>query len=416
MSAPGPGITQEPGRGPSRRSALALGAAAAVAVGAVPVVAARQPAAEQPVNPAEPATFGAQQVAFYSEHQAGVDTLPQQAHAVFVALDLRSGSGRDDVVRLLRMLTDDAARLAQGRPPLGAEDDEIAALPARFTTTIGFGAGLFDAIGRSDQCPPVVRSLPPFRGERLEVRWSGGDLLLQVCSDDPVRLSYGLRRLVRDARSVADVRWVQRGFGPARGSEPFGTTPRNLFGQRDGTANPAAGTAELADAVWNRGQPTWLAGGSMLVLRRIRFDVDTWDDLGRFVKEQSVGRRLSSGAPLTGGGEHDWPDLQATDQQGFAVVDPNAHVALATQRAPAERMLRRGYSYDDGPDAHGRSDAGLLFAAYQADAATAFVPVQRRLAESDALNRWTTHVGSAAFAIPPGCAPGEFVGQPLVGG
>ena len=40
-----------------------------------------------------------------------------------------------------------------------------------------------------------------------------------------------------------------------------------------------------------------------------------------------------------------------------------------------------------------------------------FVPVQRRLAASDALNTWATHVGSAAFAVPPGAAPGEWVGQ-----
>jgi dye decolorizing peroxidase len=33
-------------------------------------------------------------------------------------------------------------------------------------------------------------------------------------------------------------------------------------------------------------------------------------------------------------------------------------------------MLRRAFSYDDGPTPDGRPDAGLLFAAYQADAAT----------------------------------------------
>jgi dye decolorizing peroxidase len=42
------------------------------------------------------------------------------------------------------------------------------------------------------------------------------------------------------------------------------------------------------------------------------------------------------------------------------------------------------------------------------------VPVQARLAESGVMNLWITHIGSAAFAIPPGCAPGEFVGQRLL--
>ena len=56
----------------------------------------------------------------------------------------------------------------------------------------------------------------------------------------------------------------------------------------------------------------------------------------------------------------------------------------------------------------------MLFAAYQADATTAFVPVQTRLAAKDALNRWITHVGSAVFALPPGCADGDYLGRSLI--
>jgi dye decolorizing peroxidase len=43
------------------------------------------------------------------------------------------------------------------------------------------------------------------------------------------------------------------------------------------------------------------------------------------------------------------------------------------------------------------------------------VPVQARLAESDVMNLWITHVGSAAFIVPAGCVEGEFVGQGLLG-
>jgi dye decolorizing peroxidase len=158
-----------------------------------------------------------------------------------------------------------------------------------------------------------------------------------------------------------------------------------------------------------------MVGGSMLVLRRIRMDFDTWDDFGRAGKELVMARRLSDGAPVTGGRERDRPDTTKTDSAGLPVVDPGSHVVRATPRNPAERMLRRGYSFDDGPSTDGTPQAGLLFAAFQADAATAFVPVQRRLAETDALNTWVTHVGSAAFALPPGCARGEFLGQRLLG-
>lgn len=361
-----------------------------------------------------PGPAGAQGVDFHGVHQPGVTTLPAQAHARFVALDLRPGAGVAELRRLMRLLTDDIERLMSGRPPLAAEDPQLPRLPSRLTVTVGLGPGWFRAAGREQDCPLVIRDFPTFETDRLEDRWSGGDLLLQVCSDDAVPLSYAVRRLIRDARELTAVRWVQSGFNPARGSEPTGTTPRNLLGQRDGTANAPAGSAELDDVVWAVDGPDWFRGGSHLVLRRIRMDLDTWDDLGLFAKEMATARRMEDGAPITGGGEHDRPDLKAVDGRGLPIVDTTAHVVQATARNPAERMLRRGFSYDDGPTPEGEPDAGLLFAAYQADAANAFVPVQRRLAESDALNNWITHVGSAAFVVPPGCAPGEFLAGALL--
>ena len=404
-----------PGMPVLRRRALLLGGAAAVAAGAAAAAGcAPKAGTDSPSAPAA-AAAGAETVPFHGPHQAGITTLPAQSHAVFLALDLRPGTDRDGVRRLLRLLSDDAARLMSGRPPLGAEDPELAALPSRLTVTFGFGPGLFDAIGQPTACPEVVRNLPAFPTDRLEPRWSGGDLLLQVCSDDPIPLSYAVRRLVRDARAFTTVRWTQRGFNPARGSEPPGTTPRNLFGQRDGSKNPAAGSPELDETVWIEDGPEWLVGGSMLVLRRIQMDLDTWDDFGRAGKEMAVARRLDTGAPVTGGGEFDDVDLTQVDQNGIPVAATNAHVVRAAPRSPAERMLRRSYSYDDGPTADGRHQAGLIFAAYQADAATAFVPVQARLAQSDLLNNWITHIGSATFVIPPGCAEGEYIGQRLLG-
>lgn len=395
-------------RRPSRRSLLlGGGAAAVVAKGSSQAGGRAGHRTDQP--------GGSAQVAFHGEHQAGIDTLPVQAHALFLGLDLRDRAATADVRRLMRMLSDDAARLTSGRPPLGAEDGELSQLPSRLTVTFGFGAGVFDAIGRSADCPDVVRNLPHFATDRLQPRWSGADLLVQVCCDDPLTLAYAARRLVRDARSITTVRWSQRGFNQARGSEPHGTTPRNLLGQRDGSANPGAGTQALADAVWIADGPEWSRGGSMLVLRRIRMDLDAWDDFGREGKELSLARRLDTGAPVTGGTERDAPDVNAVDAQGLPIVASEAHVMRATHRAPSERMLRRGFSYDDGPSPDGTANAGLLFAAYQADAALAFVPVQRRLAHVDALNQWTTHIGSAAFMIPPGCSPGQFVGHQLIG-
>ena len=47
-------------------------------------------------------------------------------------------------------------------------------------------------------------------------------------------------------------------------------------------------------------------------------------------------------------------------------------------------------------------DAGLFFLAFQRDPRTQFVAIQNRLGESDALNEYIKHTGSALFAIPPG--------------
>lgn len=381
-------------------TAAAVGGGAAVAV-ALPYVTEPEAAPPPPVA-AGPA--GAEAVPFHGPHQAGITT-PVQAHAVFLGLDLRAGTDRDGVRRLLRALTDDATRLTAGRPPLGAADGEIPALPSRLTVTVGFGPGLFDALGVPDACPAAVRVLPAFPTDRLDPRWSGGDLLLQVCSDDPLPLSYAVRRLVRTARGSVTVRWTQRGFTTARGSEPPGSVARNLMGHRDGVANPVG--PELEQAVWITEGPDWLVGGSTLVLRRIRMDLDIWDDFSRQGKDASVARRMDTGADVP-----DADRFALADGAGVRVPG-SPHAPRARARTPAERMLRRAFSFDDGPTAEGLPDAGLLFAAFQVDPAAAFVPVQQRLAESDAMNAWVTHVGSAAFVIPPGCPEGRYVGQAL---
>ena len=84
---------------------------------------------------------------------------------------------------------------------------------------------------------------------------------------------------------------------------------------------------------------------------------------------------------------------------------------MARGDGPALQILRRPYNFDDSPGADGGSDVGLLFCAYQADIAAQFVPMQRRLAAGDLLNQWTTPIGSAVFAVPPGFSAGGFVGE-----
>ncbi|MFC9788835.1 Dyp-type peroxidase [Rhodococcus sp. NPDC127528] len=351
---------------------------------------------------------------FHGAHQAGIATAPQ-AHTTFVALDLRPGTDRAALVRLLRVWTDDAARLTAGRAVLADTEPELATAPARLTVTVGFGPGLLRAAGLDGRAPAWLKPLPPFAIDRLEERWSDGDLLLQVGADDPVALAHALRVLLKGARASATVRWTQRGFRRARGTEPEGTTMRNLMGQVDGTVNPAAGSADFDALVWNDGaERQWLAGGTSVVIRRIRMDLDAWDELDLPGREIVMGRRLSDGAPLTGSAEHDEPDFAATGPGGLTVISEFSHIARSRSADPRQRFHRRAYNYDEAPSGAEISDSGLIFVAYQADVERQFTPVQQRLSDSDMFNRWTIPIGSAVFAIPPGCREGEYLGQALL--
>lgn len=356
---------------------------------------------------------GTQTVPFHGVHQAGIDT-PAQAYAAFLAFDLRPGVDRAALGRLMRLLCDDAARLTQGRPALADTEPELAALPARLTVTFGFGPGLFAAAGLDSRRPRSVAPLPAFAIDRLEERWSGGDLLIQVCADDPLTVTHTQRMLLKDTLAFARPRWTQRGFRHGRGTQDDGVTQRNIMGQLDGTRNPPPGSPEFDGAVWVDSGPSWLRGGTTLVVRRIRAEMEKWDAVDTAGKEFAVGRRLDTGAPLTGTREHDLPDYTATNALGLTVIPESSHIARAHVDGDRQRIFRRPYNYDEPPGPDGRADMGLIFAAYQRDIGEQFLPIQRNLAEADLMNDWITPIGSAVFAIPPGCAEGGWVGETLL--
>lgn len=393
-------------RGPTRRTFIIGGAAAGVgAVAAIGVDA----AASAQAAPAWTPLNGDVTVPFYGTHQAGIDT-DAQAHASLIALDLRPDVDRDGTRRLLRTLTDDAARLTRGEAALADTEPELATAPARLTVTFGFGPGLVARAGAL--APSWLRPLPAFSIDRLRPEYGDGDLLLQIAADDPVTVAHAARMLLKDARAFAAPRWVQQGFRRAHGTERPGTTMRNLFGQVDGTANPVPGTTAFDEVVWAR--EGWMAGGTGMVVRRIAMNLDTWDHLDRPGRDQVVGRFQATGAPLTGTDEFDEPDFDAKDAIGFPVIPEFSHLRRSRSDDPAERIFRRGYNYDQTPPAGEVSDAGLVFVSFQADVDRQFVPIQQRLDQLDLLNQWTTPIGSAVFAVPPGCAEGGFIGEGIL--
>lgn len=384
---------------------------------------------------------------FFGTHQAGIET-PAQAHATFVACNL-SRPERDILHSLLYEWTRVAAALTAGKPvpessrsapSHGADTDFAEGLdPAGLTITVGFGPGIFDPkVGLAHQRPKHLTPLPEFAGDELNSAWTGGDLLLQICGNDAQVVSHAFRALRAKLPGLGKLLWTQSGFL----SRPsHGATPRNMFGHKDGTANPKPGSTALDHAVWVTAddEPSWFRGGSYLVFRKIRMKTAEWDQLPREEQDHIVGRRRSSGAPLTGNIENDPVELRALTADGDLVIPPDAHIRLV-HGIP---MLRRSYNYDYGliianasgtpgssvgsderthtsemPEhshgGHDKLDVGLLFAAYMNNPPEQFIKAQNALA-TDRMNALIQHTGSAFFAMPPGSVEGQSLADGLLG-
>ncbi len=425
-----PGEADATGRRFSRRSVLGLAGAAAAtgaAAGAGITLAAahggEEPAPRRDAFP------------FTGEHQAGITT-PAQDRLHVAAFDLTT-TERADVVALLRTWTYAASRMTQGLPagdfgpgsgPYDAPPDDTGEAdglpPSGLTITFGFGPSLFedaegrDRFGLAARRPRRLQELPHFPADALEPARTGGDLVVQACADDPQVAVHAVRNLSRLAFGTAAVRWSQLGYGRTSATSTAQTTPRNLFGFKDGTANVKAEEAgAVRDFVWV--QPgddpaaAWMEGGSYLVARRIRMMIETWDRAPLREQETIVGRTKTTGAPLSGGDEHSAPDFAATGRDDVPLIAEQSHVRLAHPSSnDGQRMLRRGYNYTDGSDGLGRLDAGLFFIAFVRDPGTQYVPLQNRLARDDLMSEYLRHTGSGLWAVPPGLPHGSPLGGP----
>ena len=350
--------------------------------------------------------------AWSGEHQAGIESKPQ-AHTNFVAFDLLAGTSSDDMLRWMVLLTDNISRLTSGESALADPHPEIVLGPANLTVTVGFGPSMFRKLGLESQMPKGFGDLPNFKIDQLDESVSQGDVLIHIGADDLQILSHVTRIFIRDSSTFASMRWIQQGFTNAIGSSPEGKTQRNLMGQVDGTDNPDLNTEDFSNLVWINEGPKWAIGGTQLVLRRIRMNLDTWDMLGRDAKEEVIGRHLDTGAPLGKDNEFDFLDFEAKKPNGLPVIAPFAHVRRASAADTAERFFRRPFNYQTLDSSAIQLEAGLLWTAYCRDLTRQYVPVQRRLAEFDLLNQWTTPVGSAVFAIARGVQPGEVLAEEL---
>ena len=354
--------------------------------------------------------IGARTVPFYGEHQAGIET-PAQANATFVALDLLPEVDREAIGRLMRLWTQDAAKLTQGEPIIGDSSPQMAENPSGLTITFGFGRGAFEQAGIADAWPMSIDMIPAYAIDRLERRWNDGDIVIQVAGDDQNTNFHAVHQLLRTGKSFVTPLWIQRGFLDAAGVNT-GEIGRNLLGQVDGQANAPAGSSNFTQRTWMTA-PAAMAGGTTMVLRRIQYGMDSWDKMSEKVKGTVIGRDLESGAPLSGGDATTPMDLEAMDPDGDSpAIGDNAHARLAFTDNN-QGITRRGYNYDDGME-DGVRDVGLIFVSFQAQIER-YLKIQEILARIDSLNKWTTPVGSAMFVVPPGTEQGGWIGETLFG-
>ncbi len=409
---------------PTRRGFLTGMAAVAAGAGAV---AAGQDVVARAAGPQASSTAATTSHSFEGSHQQGVLS-PVQPAATFVSFDVTAAT-RDDLRDLLRTITDQLRFLTRGGAPpnLGIEsppyDNGVLGptIPADgLRVTVSAGASLFDdRFGLSGLRPAklTTMSAAPFPNDALQADICDGDLLLQMSAVHDDTLIHALRQIMKVTRGGMQIRWRQDGFHPT--PRPSGS-PRNLFGFKDGIANPDANDAALMDSlVWvhggSNGEPEWTTGGTYHVVRIIRMLVEFWDRIDLYEQEQIVGRRKDSGAPGTGGSETTAPNY-AIDPTGEAILF-SAHIRKANPRTPEtadSRILRRGYNYDNGVDLNGELEQGLLFAAFNQDIERQFMAVQTRLIGEQMIAYILPIGGGYFFTLPGVTGSDDWLGRSLL--
>ncbi|HEY9408019.1 MAG TPA: Dyp-type peroxidase [Jiangellaceae bacterium] len=423
----------------TRRAVLQAAAVGVAAAGAGGYVVGRATTPETPHADDSTATAN-----LGGPHQPGIATA-QQTYACVAAFDFLepARASFDESVKRLSTL---AAALMVGEPGPARFNRDVADSgladdlgPEGLTITFGFGPRIFaGAFGPVKAAPRRLIELPSFDGDRLDPRWVGGDVFVQICADDPTVVAHAIREVRARVPGVAAARWTHQGFLTKPGP---GRTPRNLFGQLDGTANLHPGSSSFGESVWAAAdEPDWMNGGTYVVLRKIRMLTPMWDLASAEEQNAALGRDRRTGAPLSGGGEHTPLDLRKTDGDGNPLIPTDAHVRIAHELTP---IFRRSYNYDNGlalpasagipdeghahppgtaPHDHGPAqpgmghwDNGMLFMTYVRDPAAQYVPLQELLSRSDKLHTFLQHTGSAIFAVPGLPSDGEYIGQGLFG-
>lgn len=403
----------------SRRSLLQ---GVAVTAGAVPLAATLPRAAT-----AQPGAKAGNVLPFHGVHQMGIVNAPPAA-GILASFSVLAPD-RKELERLMRTLTERTAFLmAGGTPPafdprFPPADSGILGptiVPENLTVTVAVGESLFDdRFGLQKLKPARLHTMTRFPNDALDAGMCHGDVLLQICADTQAGCIHALRDIIKHTPDLLMLRWKIDGFLPAQPADGTAETPRNLFGFKDGTANPDTTNAKLMEeVVWVQpggDEPAWTAGGSYQAVRLVRHFVERWDRTPLQEQEAIFGRKRDSGAPIGGKTEHEIPDY-AADPEG-KVIPHDSHMRLANPRDPESRkhlLLRRAFNYSRGVTKSGQLDMGLAFICFQRDLEAGFIYVQNRL-NGEPFEEYIKPFGGGYFFVLPGVAdPSSHFGQALL--
>ena len=191
----------------------------------------------------------------YGVHQAGITT-PHQTFGILCAFDV-TVSDISQLINYFRTLTARIEFLTKGGelvdgddklPPAGSGLLGKTVPPDGLTVTVSVGASLFDArFGLGGKKPKHLQEMKDFPNDKLQKEWCDGDIGIQICAFSPETCQNALRDIIKNTAKYAITRWSLDGWLPK--AEPGAIASRNLFGFRDGTANPDVSKPEIADQV-----------------------------------------------------------------------------------------------------------------------------------------------------------------------
>ena len=361
---------------------------------------------------------------FYDlDHPCGVTEPGDQRYGIFAMFNMVDGATAQDLQVLLATWTATADTLVKGellgpvRPAKGSgvpkdTGDTADLYPASLSVTIGFGESLFDErFGIAEHKPELLKELTRCTGDRFDASTAGSDFGVQVCADDMQVMLHALRALARAAYGKATMDYTLQGFLPTRQSDEQ-TTPRDLFGFRDGTTNPVTDD-ELDKDIWvKESDQEWMVGGTYLVFRDSTVLIEPWDNMRISEQERLIGRRKDTSAPLSDpdGDEQTPCDFDAKDEDGNYLIDPNAHVAITADSRLGFKVLRRGQNYWNGLRENGTQNAGFVNLIYANDPNHIW-ELRDDMGKYDILNEYYYDIKSGTYAVPQSPKKGSYIGK-----